>query len=365
MNRPEPRFRGGPGQREVQEKAAKLRAAVSSSGASPSLPARAGEQSSVVSGSRGSGAREASREARDIGEARTKPRPDKGGSRRVAKSSPRVGGYEAPDSSGGFRRASRRVPLTLLKNITGLFLLPIAWVWTISFAGVFSKATVHQRFWMTEDFWFFVLGVGTWLVAFTGGLYLRGEPPLLRMYVRVHEYTHAIWTWLSNGKVGEIKINHDHGHILTDKPTVLVTLAPYFYPLPCVLLIMVFLVIQLVYPLDQAPPMQLPFGNVSPVAVFVLLMGMGWGFHFSYTVWMIRKGQSDLRMHGNFFSLVVIYLVNLFVVTVFLILMAAGVEWRVFGRALLVNAEEFSEAAWMILVKLWEAAKSGALPAAR
>ena len=253
--------------------------------------------------------------------------------------------------------------MTLLKNITGVFLLPVAWVWTVSFAGLFSQATVHQRFWMTEDFWFFMLGVILWLLAFSGGLYLRGEPPLLKWYVRIHEYTHAIWTWLSNGKVGEIKINDDHGHILTDKPTVLVTLAPYFYPLPCVVLIMFFLLFQLVYPLDQAPPLQLPGGSVSAVAVFVLLVGMGWGFHFSYTVWMIRKGQSDLRMHGNFFSLVVIYLVNLLVVTLFLILMAAGVEWRVFARTLLRNAEEFSDVAWTILVSGWDALRAAAVSA--
>jgi hypothetical protein len=255
--------------------------------------------------------------------------------------------------------------MTSLKNIIGVFFLPAAWVWTASFAGLFSRATVHQRFWMTEDFWFFMLGVVLWLLAFSGGLYLRGEPPLLKMYVRVHEYTHAIWTWLSNGEVGEIKINDDHGHILTNKPTVLVTLAPYFYPLPCVLLIIAFLIFQLAYPLDQAPPIPLPGGSLSAMAVFLMLLGMGWSFHCTYTVWMIRKGQSDLRMHGNFFSLVVIYLVNLLVVTLFLILMAPGVEWKDFGRALLLNAEEFSEVAWAILVKAFEGLKAAAIAAAK
>jgi len=258
-----------------------------------------------------------------------------------------------------------RVPLTVLKNIGGVFLLPVAWVWTVRFVGAFSRAAVHQRYWMTEDFWFFMLGVVVWLLAFTGGLYVRGEPPLLKMYVRIHEYTHAIWTWQSNGAVGEITVNDDHGHILTNKPTVLVTLAPYFYPLPCVVLIGLFLLVQLVYPLEQAPPLQLLGGSISAVAIFVLLMGMGWGFHFSYTAWMIRKGQSDLRMHGNFFSLVVIYLVNLAAVTLFLILTAAGVDLAGFGRALQSNAEDFSEVVWALFWKGWEAAKSGAAPFAK
>jgi len=69
---------------------------------------------------------------------------------------------------------------------------------------------------------------------------------------------------------------------------------------------------------------------------------------------MIRKGQSDLRMHGNFFSLVVIYLVNLMVVTVFLVVSAAGVEWRTFLRELLHHTEDFSDVVWRLLCHAWE-----------
>lgn len=362
MNHREPTFRGGPGQREMREKAAKLRAAASASAVPEGLSAKPPRTSSPArkgTGVRGDGVR------KEVSKKAAPPRPSV--SRGLTKAGFAVRGpYEEESCKGSAALdLSGRVRMTTLKNIIGVFFLPAAWVWTASFAGLFSRATVHQRFWMTEDFWFFMLGVVLWLLAFSGSLYLRGEPPLLKFYVRVHEYTHAIWTWLSNGEVGEIKINDDHGHILTNKPTVLVTLAPYFYPLPCVLLIIGFLVFQLIYPLDQAPPIPLPGGSLSAMAVFLLLMGMGWGFHCSYTVWMIRKGQSDLRMHGNFFSLVVIYLVNLLVVTLFLILMAPGVEWKDFGRALLLNAEEFSEVAWSILLKAFEGLRSAAIAAAK
>ena len=348
MNRPEPIFRGGPGQRAVQEKEAKLRAAAASS-------------ASVGGASRSSSHREKASAARGPGGKSPAVKGGRGAAQKARVSSARaVSEEDAACPTDG--RLRGRVRLTVLKNIVGVFLLPVAWVWTVSFVGAFSRAAVHQRYWMTEDFWFFMLGVVVWLLAFSGGLYLRGEPPLLKMYVRIHEYTHAIWTWQSNGAVGEITVNDDHGHILTNKPTVLVTLAPYFYPLPCVVLIGAFLLVQLVHPLEQVAPFALLGGSISAVAIFDLLMGMGWGFHFSYTAWMIRKGQSDLRMHGNFFSLVVIYLVNLAVVTLFLILTAAGVDWIVFGRALQGNAEDFSEVVWALLVKVWEAAKDGAMP---
>ena len=364
MNQREPTFRGGPGQRDVQAKAAKLRAAAAAAAGPEDLHDPSPSSPSPRPRRREPASKEPASKA-----ARQKTAPPRAAS---ARSSPKAVPQVAKGKSGErppfavpeqTEARPRRVRLTSLKNFTGVFLLPVAWVWTVSFIGLFSRATVHQRFWMTEDFWFFMLGVVLWLLAFSGGLYLRGEPPLLKWYVRIHEYTHAIWTWLSNGEVGEIKINDDHGHILTNKPTVLVTLAPYFYPLPCVVLIMFFGLFQFVYPLDQAPSLVFLGGSISAVAIFVLLMGMGWGFHFSYSIWMIRKGQSDLRMHGNFFSLVVIYLVNLMVVTLFLILMAPGVEWKVFARTLLANSEEFSEAAWTVLVHGFEALKSAAVSA--
>lgn len=293
------------------------------------------------------------------------PAPDKTGAVRKRRMpspphSPRKEvGVPRSGSSGGGRQATVsgwRVPVVWLKNVVGLFLLPLAWVWTVSFVGLFGKATVHHRFWMTEDFWFFTLGGILWLVAFSGSLYVKGEPPLLKWYIFVHEWTHAIWAYQSNGRVDEIEVNEDHGHILTNKPTALVTLAPYFYPAPCVVLILLFAPFALFYPLEEAPPIF--WGMVPPMGVFLGLMGLGWAFHFTYTIWMIRKGQSDLRMHGNFFSLVVIYIVNLIVVTVFLVASAAGVEWRTFFRELLHNTEDFSDVAWRFLCHAWALCRS-------
>jgi len=216
---------------------------------------------------------------------------------------------------------------------------------------------VRHSFWMTEDFWFFSLGCVLWLLAFSGGLYWRGVPPFLKTYVRFHEWTHAIWAWQSNGHVGEIKINDDHGHVLTDKPTVLVTLAPYFYPLPCIVLTVLYLPLHIFFHPEQVVLFSLMGESMSGIGLFVLLMGIGWGFHVTYTVWMIRKGQSDLRMHGNLFSLVVIYLVNLAVVTLFLFLTAAQVDAVQFLRALRDNAEDFSELAWRGMAFVYHAAR--------
>ena len=66
---------------------------------------------------------------------------------------------------------------------------------------------------------------------------------------------------------------------------------------------------------------------------------------------MIRRGQSDLKMHGNLFSLVLIYIVNLAVLSLFLILTAPGVEFGTFARELFFNAKDFSDEAWALGLK--------------
>jgi hypothetical protein len=60
---------------------------------------------------------------------------------------------------------------------------------------------------------------------------------------------------------------------------------------------------------------------------------------------MIPKQQTDLLLHGTFFSLVVIYLANLLVLTILLVSACPRVTWAGFGRELLFNAAEVAAAA--------------------
>ena len=94
------------------------------------------------------------------------------------------------------------------------------------------------------------------------------------------------------------------------------------------------------------------WGWLLPMQIFLILMGIGWSFHCTFTVWMIRRGQSDLKMHGNLFSLVLIYIVNLAVVSLFLIITAPGVEVGSFGRELFFNAKDFSDFVWALGARL-------------
>ena len=250
-----------------------------------------------------------------------------------------VGGNAGKRSYGD----RRRISVVWLKNVVGVFLLPVAWVWTLTVFGALGRETLKNRFWQTEDFWFFGLGVVLWMVWFTGSLYMQGAPRPMRVYVFGHELTHAIWTWLSIGRVSEFKVSKEGGHIVTDSPNIWVTLSPYFYPVYCVALLLLFGVVSFFYDFK----VQVPEGQLlSPLRIVFMLLGAAWAFHLSFTVWMIRRGQSDLQMHGNVFSLVLIYIMNLVVFSVFLVLTAPGVGVGSICRDLSENAVEVAEEVW-------------------
>lgn len=319
----------GPGQRQVEEgrrgsksaKAAKPAKSLKSSGnrRREGLRAAAGVSEELVRGEGSSHAQERGNWGREeCGE---------------------VGGEVGNRSLGG----ERRVSVVWLKNVVGVFLLPVAWVWTLTVFGALSRETLKNRFWQTEDFWFFGLGVVLWMVWFTGSLYMQGAPRPMRVYVFGHELTHAIWTWLSIGRVSDFKVSKEGGHIVTDSPNIWVTLSPYFYPVYCVALLLLFGVASFFYDFKVL----VPEGQLlSPLRVVFMLLGAAWAFHLSFTVWMIRRGQSDLRMHGNFFSLVLIYIMNLVVFSVFLVLTAPGVGVGSICKDLLENSAEVAEGVW-------------------
>ena len=259
--------------------------------------------------------------------------------------------HSAASSFQQGRASSRfRVRWVIVKNIAGVLLLPVVWVWTEAFLRVFSKEASRREFWMMEEVWFFGMGVVGWLLWFTWSLSQRGEPHGMRVYVMGHEWTHAIWAWLCGGRVEEIHYGREGGHVLTDKPNFWVTLAPYFYPIYSVALVLAFV---LALPFYRLYPDWSQWW-VNPWQVWFALLGGSWAFHLSFTVWMIHLGQSDLRLHGNFFSLVLIYGMNLVVLSVPFLLVAPEGGIRLFGRELLRSAEDFSEVAWELGRRCWE-----------
>jgi len=238
----------------------------------------------------------------------------------------------APAALPGPRVQPRRwrIPARWLNTLLGLLLLPLAFVLSRTFFSLFARETLHHRYWATEEFWFFALGALLWLIAFAG--LPRGAATVA--YVWGHELTHAVWVWLWGGRVSELRVHREGGHILTNKSNFLIALAPYFYPIYSVAVV-------ILYGLGWF------FGDMTPYTRWLFLaLGFTWTFHLSFTLWMIPKGQSDLAAHGTFFSLVIIYLANLVILSALVILTAPSITLHGFVQEFFLNAARFSS--WIL-----------------
>jgi hypothetical protein len=217
------------------------------------------------------------------------------------------------------------VPTRWVKFIFALFLVPVCAILSQTFFTVFARATVTQRLWAGEEFWFFSLGAVLWLIAFLG------LPRPIVLYVFGHELTHALWVLLMGGRVSRFRVGRDGGHVVTNKNNFWIALAPYFFPLYSILAIAAYGVLGL-------------FVNVQPYGrLLFAVIGATWAFHFTFTCWMIPKNQTDLSDQGTFFSLVVIYLMNLLLLSVMLVLASPEITFPDFGADLLTNLGSFAQ----------------------
>lgn len=238
----------------------------------------------------------------------------------------KVSPYVVPTTRSRPEPVGLTVPTRWVKAVIALFLLPVCAVLTQTFFTVFKRATVTQQFWAGEEFWFFSLGVVLWIITFFG------LPRPLLVYVFGHELTHALWVWIMGGRVSRFRVGRHGGHIVTDRNNFLIALAPYFFPLYSILAIAVYGVLSL-------------FWNVQPFGRLLYgVIGVTWAFHFTFTCWMIPKNQTDLTDHGTFFSLVIIYLMNLLLLAAMLVIASGPITFRDFGFELGENLTAF--AAW-------------------
>jgi hypothetical protein len=165
-------------------------------------------------------------------------------------------------------------------------------------------------------------------------IYFFGLPRPLILYVFGHELTHALWVWLMGGRVSRFRIGPEGGHIVTNRTNFWIALAPYIFPLYGVLAIGIYGVLSL-------------FHNMQPYGrLLYALVGATWAFHFTFTCWMIPQKQSDLSDHGTFFSLVVIYFMNLVLLSVMLILASPQITFASFGADFVANIANLSH--WIV-----------------
>jgi len=157
----------------------------------------------------------------------------------------------------------------------------------------------------------------TWVPALAGAacwvvIYLLLPKPMW-IYVFGHELTHALWTWLQGGKVKKFKASARGGHVVVTRSNFIVALAPYFFPLYAVLVVVLFLAGHWAW-------------NWRHYLVwFHLLLGAAYSFHVTLTWHILKSRQSDITEQGYLFSAVIIFLGNVAVLLVGIPLLATKV----------------------------------------
>lgn len=217
------------------------------------------------------------------------------------------------------------VPKTWVKFIVGIFLLPPAWLFTKTFCDTFLTA-LHQGLLGTPGCLFFVAGIVLWGLSF----WLLPRSWFFFLYVYGHECTHALWAKLFRGKVAEkFHVSQEGGHILTDRVNTWIALSPYFFPIYTAIVVSIYLLARL-------------FTSVASLEwVFFLFLGLTWAFHLTFTCILILKGQPDLKYGGTFFSLLIIYLINLFIVTAMLLMAGPNVTLTGYWNDFSNNSVDF------------------------
>jgi hypothetical protein len=196
------------------------------------------------------------------------------------------------------------------RALAGLALVPAALVTAQTFFDTFADSAIGAGAWRTPGFWFFCLGMGIWVIAFFT------LPRPMGLYVLGHELTHAFFIFLSGGKVQKFEVTRRGGFVVTDKNNLLITLSPYFFPFYSLVVFLAFALVGSQFDLTALHAGAIyGIADFKPIWGVYALVGLTWGFHLTFTLWMLTKDQPDLREYGVLFSLVFIVLVNLAVIS--------------------------------------------------
>ena len=190
-----------------------------------------------------------------------------------------------------------------VKLVIAILLLPVCIGAASALTRVISAAGNAHTFWIA-----LIGGAACWLTVFL----LLPKPMLV--YVFGHELTHAVWTWLCGGRVKKFKASASGGHVVLTKSNFLIALAPYFFPLYAVLVILVFVIGRLIWNWEQYIPW------------FHFFTGAAYAFHITLTWHILQTRQSDITDQGYVFSGVVIWLGNILVLLVGIPLLTARVS---------------------------------------
>ena len=177
-----------------------------------------------------------------------------------------------------------------IKFVIGVLTIPVAIAATISFC---RNLTLVNEF--AHSLSAFTYGIVAYVV-----LHLLFYKPTY-VYVLGHEAVHAGLAWLFGGKIKSFKASKEGGEVATDKSNFIIELSPYFIPIYAIIITIVYFVIVSSY-------------NISG-STFVFLIGFALAFHIISTVEVMKMKQPDILKSGSFFSIIIVYVLNIIIIS--------------------------------------------------
>jgi len=188
----------------------------------------------------------------------------------------------------------------------GLALVPACVAATQTFYGLLRAVQPESLTAIPPAAWALIGGFLLWVFLYAT------LPRPMRSYVLAHELTHALWAWLMGARVQGLNVSEDRGSVVLSKSNVWITLAPYFFPLYTVLVIVGYYLLSVFYDIEGYFPFWL--GAV----------GFTWGFHFTFTISTLMQHQTDIQEYGKIFSYSLIYLLNILGICLWIVIVSSA-----------------------------------------
>lgn len=205
----------------------------------------------------------------------------------MEKTNGKTAGGKASRPSG--QKGGGKGGLRIAKLVIGVLSMPVMFAVTQAFYR--NLVTVPE---LAGSLRFFLWGVAGYVV-----LHLLFYKPTY-LYVLGHEAIHAGVAWVFGGKIKSFNVSSEGGSVSTDRSNFVIELSPYFVPLYAIIVTLIYFIVASSYSVDGS--------------IFIFLIGFTLAFHLVSTIEVMKIRQPDIVKSGYFFSIVVVYVLNIVVI---------------------------------------------------
>jgi hypothetical protein len=181
-------------------------------------------------------------------------------------------------------------PVLFIKLIIGVLALPLTYGVTAAFYANF--VLIKE---LASSLNYFTWGIACYVI-----LHLLFYKPTY-LYVLGHESVHAGLAWVFGGKIKSFKVSEEGGSVGTDKSNFVIELGPYFIPIYAIIITIIYFVVASSYTINGG--------------LFVFLIGFTLAMHMISTIEVMKIRQPDIVKSGYLFSIVLVYILNIVVIS--------------------------------------------------